>query len=118
MELSTVFKFIYQPPASLFLTAMSIMSCVSLVIAGLMEVSGMSMLHYSKMFNTGNKNVGASKRKMIEFSGRNGMLLAYFPAFVAGATCLALMRDEGLRFTLVTSAIAVHFFKRLFEVCS
>lgn len=76
------------------------------------------MMHYSKMFNTSNKNVGASKRKMIEFSGRNGMLLAYFPAFVAGATSLALMQDEGLRFTLVTSAIAVHFFKRLFEVCN
>lgn len=116
MVLSTILlRFIY-PPASLFMTAMSIISSASLVITGLMEIAGMSMFHYSKMFNTRNKNVEASKSKMIEFSGRNGMLLAYFPAFVAAATSLALMQDEGRRFTLVTSAIAVHFFKRLFEV--
>ncbi|KAK1382418.1 putative 3-oxo-5-alpha-steroid 4-dehydrogenase [Heracleum sosnowskyi] len=116
MVLSALLRFVYPPPASLFLTAMSIMSCASLVIAGLMEITGKSMIHYSKMFNTSNTKVEGSKRKMIEFSGRNGMLLAYFPAFVAGVASLTFMQDEGRRFTLVTSAIAVHFFKRLFEV--
>ncbi|KAL1828095.1 hypothetical protein DCAR_0207297 [Daucus carota subsp. sativus] len=113
MVSSTLLRFIYPPPESVFLTAMSMVSIVSLVIAGLMEISGSSMMHYSKIFNTSKKNV---KSKMIEFSGRNGMLLAYFPAFVAAVAALALMQNQGLRFTLLTSAVAVHFFKRLFEV--
>ena len=115
MVSSTLLRFIYPPPESVFLTAMSMVSIVSLVIAGLMEISGSSMMHYSKIFNTSKKNV---KSKMIEFSGRNGMLLAYFPAFVAAVAALALMQNQGLRFTLLTSAVALHFFKRVFEVCN
>lgn len=113
MVLSTLLRFIYPPPASWFVTAMTVINGASLVNAGLMEIKGKSM-QYSKFFNSNNKNVEAS---MIKLSGRNGMLVAYAPAFVASVTSLALMQDEGLRFTLVASALSVHFFKRLFEVC-
>ncbi|KAL1828096.1 hypothetical protein DCAR_0207298 [Daucus carota subsp. sativus] len=108
-------RFIYPPPESVFLRAMSIVG-VSFVIAGLMEICGKSTIQYSKIFNTSKKNVEASKSKMIEFSGRIGMFLAYFPAFVAAVAALALMQNQGLRFTLLTSAVALHFFKRVFEV--
>lgn len=115
MVLSILLKFIYPAPASWFVTAMTVINGASLVNAGLMEIKGKSM-QYSKFFNTNNKNVEASSSKMVKFSGRNGMLLAYSPAFVASVTSLAFMQDEGLRFTMVASALSVHFFKRLFEV--
>ncbi|KAL1828092.1 hypothetical protein ACET3Z_006504 [Daucus carota] len=94
---------------------MTVISGAASVIAGLVEIKGKSM-QYSKFFNTNNKNVEASNTKVIKFSGRNGMILAYAPAFVASAASVAFMQDKGLRFTLVTSALAFHFFKRLFEV--
>lgn len=114
MVLSTLLKFIYPPPASWFVTAMTVINGASLVNAGFKEIKGQSM-QYSKFFNTNNKNVEASSSKMAKFSGRDGMLLAYSPAFFASVASLAFMQDEGLRFTLVASALAVHYFKRLFE---
>ncbi|KAL1828093.1 hypothetical protein ACET3Z_006505 [Daucus carota] len=113
MVLSTLLRFIYPPPASWFINAMTVITGAILVNGGLMEVKGKSM-QYSKFYNTSKKNAEASK--ITELSGRKGMLVVYAPAFVASVIFLAFMRDEGLRFTLVTSALTVHFFKRLFEV--
>ncbi|WOG88063.1 hypothetical protein DCAR_0207296 [Daucus carota subsp. sativus] len=117
MVLSTLLRFIYPPPASWFINSMSVITGAILLNGGLMEVKGKSM-QYSKFFNTNKKNVEASGTKITELSGRNGMLVAYAPAFVASVISLAFMRDGGLRFTLLTSALTVHFFKRLFEVCN
>ncbi|KAL1828094.1 hypothetical protein ACET3Z_006506 [Daucus carota] len=115
MVLSTLLRFIYPPPASWFINSMSVITGAILLNGGLMEVKGKSM-QYSKFFNTNKKNVEASGTKITELSGRNGMLVAYAPAFVASVISLAFMRDGGLRFTLLTSALTVHFFKRLFEL--
>ena len=115
MVLSTLLRFIYPPPASWFINSMSVITGAILLNGGLMEVKGKSM-QYSKFYNTSKKNAEASK--ITELSGRKGMLVVYAPAFVASVIFLAFMRDEGLRFTLVTSALTVHFFKRLFEVCN
>lgn len=114
MVLSTLLRFIYPPPASWFITAMTVINGASLVNGGLNEIKGKSV-QYSKFFNT-NKNAEASSSEMVKISGRNGMLIAYAPAFVVSVASLAFMQDEGIRFTLVASALTVHFFKRLFEV--
>lgn len=49
-------------------------------------------------------------------SGRIGMLILYAPAFLAGLASFFLLPDEGFRFSLLRSALTIHFFKRLLEV--
>lgn len=111
MVLSILLRFIYPPPPSLFITAMTVINVASLANSGFNEIKGKN-IPYSKFWNL-NNNVATSQ---IKLSGRTGMLLAYTPAFLAGVISFGLFPDEGLRFTLVSTALAIHFFKRLFEV--
>lgn len=111
MGLPEIFlRFLYPPPPSLFISGMSVISFASLTNAGFQEIKG-KHLQYSKFFN-----VGDNKQKKAEFSGRTGMLVAYTPAFLASVASFALVPLEGLRFTLLRSALTIHFLKRLFEV--
>lgn len=109
MVISTLLKFLYPPPPSLFITTMSVISFVSLANGGLSEIKGKHM-QYSKFFGT-TKN---EKKAIIE--SQKGMLWLYGPAFLGGLSSFAIFPDGDLRFTLVCSALTIHFFKRLFEV--
>ncbi|KAG8390821.1 hypothetical protein BUALT_Bualt01G0123400 [Buddleja alternifolia] len=132
MVLSVLLKFIYPPPASVVITAMSVISFVSLSNAGWMETKGKHM-QYSKLRNVGKKSATATatatddddddkkKKKKddkenAKLSGKVGMIVAYTPAFLAGVSSFFLFPDGDLRFTLLRSAVTIHFFKRLFEV--
>jgi len=44
------------------------------------------------------------------------MLLLYTPAFLAGAVSFWIFPNEGLRSTILQSALTLHYFKRVFEV--
>ncbi|XP_010246598.1 PREDICTED: 3-oxo-5-alpha-steroid 4-dehydrogenase 1 [Nelumbo nucifera] len=113
MMLSWLLKFVFPPPPSAFITSMSVISSVSLANAGFSELRG-SHLQYSKFWN-----VGSGKKltgKEIKLSSRTGMFFFYAPACLVAAASLVLFPDEGLRFMLVTSALTVHFLKRVLEV--
>lgn len=85
-------------------------------------------MQYSKFWNLGidnssqkNKSIKSSEdrttREQVKLSGRNGMLLAYTPAFLAGAAAtFAVIPHQDLRLTLLASALTIHFFKRVLEV--
>lgn len=107
-----LFSFIYRPPSSLFISAMSVISFASLANAGFVEIKGKHM-QYAKFWNVGDDLNKSSKSKV---SGRIGMLILYAPAFLAGLASFFLLPDEGFRFSLLRSALTIHFFKRLLEV--
>ncbi|KAI3863761.1 hypothetical protein MKW98_031353 [Papaver atlanticum] len=89
---------------------MSVISLIALANLGFSELRG-KHLHYSKFWNVG------SDSKAVKLSSRTGMLILYTPAFLAGAVSLWLCFDtHDLRFLLVSSALAFHFFKRDIEV--
>lgn len=112
MAASTFLNFLFPPPPSLFVTAMSVISIASLANAGFSEVRGKHM-SYSKFWNVNNNN---GKKQQMKLSSRTGMLLLYTPAFLAGAASFWVFPDEGFRSTVLQSAVTVHFFKRVFEV--
>jgi very-long-chain enoyl-CoA reductase len=85
---------------------------VSLGNVGLSEIRGKHM-QYSKFLNIGEKK---PIKKKIQVSSRTGMLIAYTPAFLAGAASFGLFPNEDLRFLLVKSTLTFHFFKRILEV--
>jgi len=93
MAVSLLERFIFPPPASLFITGMSAIG-LSLAVIGIAEVRG----------------------KQIELSSRTGMLFAYTPALLAGLASFALFRHQDVRFLLLQAALTLHFFKRVFEV--
>ncbi|XP_065871547.1 steroid 5-alpha-reductase DET2-like [Euphorbia lathyris] len=104
-------KFLFPAPSNWFVSAMSVVSLVSLANAGLSEIRGNSM-KYSKFFNETEKK----NKKIHKVSGRNGMLIAYTPAFMSAVASFAIFPDEGVRALLVKSALTFHFFKRILEV--
>ncbi|KAL5720420.1 hypothetical protein ACHQM5_013089 [Ranunculus cassubicifolius] len=108
--MSLLFNFLFPPPPSIFITAMSVITFASLANAGYSEFKG-KHLQYSKF-----KNTGSQKKKEIKISSRSGMLIAYTPAFLAGVLGFLIYPDHGFRFMLVDSALTIHFFKRVFEV--
>ncbi|CAJ1953144.1 unnamed protein product [Sphenostylis stenocarpa] len=110
MVMSVLLSFIFPPPPSLVVSAMSVISLVSLANTGLSEVRG-KHLNYSKFWN-----VNPSAEKQIKLSSKAGMLLLYTPAFLAGLASFWIFPHEGLRSTLLQSAVTLHFFKRVFEV--
>ncbi|XP_058773383.1 uncharacterized protein LOC131647504 [Vicia villosa] len=112
MAASTFLNFLFPPPPSLFVTAMSVISIASLANAGFSEVRGKHM-SYSKFWNVNNNN---GNKQQMKLSSRTGMLLLYTPAFLAGAASFWVFPDEGLRSTVLQSAVTIHFFKRVFEV--
>ncbi|CAM0905357.1 unnamed protein product [Alopecurus aequalis] len=108
---------LYPPPASAFVTAMSVVSFASLASAGLSELRGEHMA-YSKFWHvvSGQQKPGAGTGGAL-LSSRSGMLLAYAPALVAAAASFAVPGAvEGLRAQILAAALAVHFLKRVLEV--
>ncbi|KAF5777719.1 putative 3-oxo-5-alpha-steroid 4-dehydrogenase/very-long-chain enoyl-CoA reductase [Helianthus annuus] len=112
MAIPSIFlNFLFPPPPSLFVTTMSVIGISSLANAGFMEIKGKHM-QYSKFLNEG----VAKKENGAKLSSRNGMLLAYTPAFVVGLSSLLAFPDQDLRFLLLASSLTVHFLKRVLEV--
>ncbi|WOK99481.1 3-oxo-5-alpha-steroid 4-dehydrogenase 2 [Canna indica] len=111
--MSSMLGFLY-PPSSAFITAMSVIHLISLAFIGISEVGGRH-LQYSKFWNA-NKALGAAA-KQIRISSRAGMLLLYTPALAAAAAAFCVPGAvTGERSLLVALALALHFFKRDFEV--
>ncbi|KAJ4882721.1 3-oxo-5-alpha-steroid 4-dehydrogenase family protein [Raphanus sativus] len=119
MEMVT--SFVYPPPPSILLNTMSVVGLVSLAKVGWSEVRGIH-LKYSKFNNNKASSSPSSspqqpqKPPLGSFSSRTGMLLLYTPAFLAAAASFFLVPSDDLRFLLLKSALALHFFKRIFEV--
>ncbi|KAM0019578.1 putative 3-oxo-5-alpha-steroid 4-dehydrogenase/very-long-chain enoyl-CoA reductase [Helianthus debilis subsp. tardiflorus] len=112
MAIPSIFlNFLFPPPPSLFVTTMSVIGISSFANAGYMEIKGKHM-QYSKFLNEG----VAKKENGAKLSSRNGMLLAYTPAFVVGLSSLLAFPDQDLRFLLLASSLTVHFLKRVVEV--
>ncbi|TKY46031.1 Steroid 5-alpha-reductase DET2 [Spatholobus suberectus] len=110
MVMSVLFNLIFPPPASLVVSGMSVISLVSLANAGFSEIRG-KHLNYSKFWNA-----NPTGKKQIKLSSKAGMLLLYTPAFLAGLASFWIFPHEGVRSTLLQSALTLHFFKRVFEV--
>lgn len=104
--------FVFPPPSSVFVTAMSVISFTGLAYTGISEARG-KHLQYSKFWQY---NSGES-RSQIHVSGRRGMQIIYTPAFLAGLTSLVFFPQyHDIRYLLVSSALTIHFLKRLLEV--
>ncbi|KAG0497190.1 hypothetical protein HPP92_001881 [Vanilla planifolia] len=105
---------LFPPPASVFVSSMSVISFASLAITGASEIAGRH-LRYSKFWDaTGVASIGVGD---IRISSRVGMLMLYSPAMVAALASFfvpGLVVD--LRAQLVASALAIHFAKRVLEV--
>ncbi|KAJ3669938.1 hypothetical protein LUZ60_010262 [Juncus effusus] len=106
---------LYPPPPSFFLNIMSVISLILMMNGGISEVRG-KHLTYSKFWNSQAKSSNGGREAM-KLPTRVGMLLAYSPALVA---CLASFFVSGVmaapRGTLLSAALAIHFFKREMEV--
>ncbi|CAI0410579.1 unnamed protein product [Linum tenue] len=116
--MSLVRGVIFQPPPSLLVSAMSVVGVVSLGNAGLSELRGNHM-KYSKFAAQPSASTSPSP-SWSSLPSRTGMLVAYTPAFLAALSSLLLLHHGGdgassSRIFLVESALAVHFFKRVFE---
>ncbi|XP_034929181.1 steroid 5-alpha-reductase DET2-like [Populus alba] len=99
-------------PSPFLIKAMSAVRVATLGYGGLSEVRGKHK-QYSKFLNIGEKK---PIEKKIQVSSRTGMLIAYTPAFLAGAASFGLFPNDDLRFLLVKSTLTFHFFKRILEV--
>ncbi|KAK7380499.1 hypothetical protein VNO78_33012 [Psophocarpus tetragonolobus] len=108
--MTVLLSFIFPPPPSLVVSSMSVISLVSLANAGLSEIRG-KHLNYSKFWNA-----NPTAQKQIKLSSKAGMLLLYTPAFLAGLASFWIFPHQGLRSTMLQSAVTFHFFKRVFEV--
>ncbi|GFQ06437.1 very-long-chain enoyl-coa reductase [Phtheirospermum japonicum] len=121
MVLSVVSKVIYPPPASVVVNALSVISFLTLSNAGWMEIKGKHM-QYSKLGNNKKKKEKDEKaiNNKVVVPSKVGMFVLYAPAFVAGLSSFALYPAphfvQDFRFTLLCSAVTLHFFKRVFEV--
>ncbi|XP_057735026.1 uncharacterized protein LOC130950523 isoform X1 [Arachis stenosperma] len=109
---SVLLKLVFPPPASAVVSAVTVGSFLVLAYSGVSEMIG-KQLNYSKFWNAATEK---QKNKNIKVSSRVGMVLLYGPAFLAGAASFWLYPNEGLRSTLLNSAVTLHYFKRLFEV--
>jgi hypothetical protein len=113
--------FLYPPPASVYVTAMSAVSLVTLANAGLSELRGQHMA-YSKFWHVVAAAGGGTGQQRGTGGGallpsRVGMLVAYAPALVAAAASFAVPGAvEGARAQLLAAALAAHFLKRVLEV--
>ncbi|PUZ68475.1 hypothetical protein GQ55_2G031800 [Panicum hallii var. hallii] len=119
---STWLPFLYPPPASVYVAAMSAVSLVSMANAGLAELRGNHMA-YSKFWHVVAAGAGGDKQRRQGGGGgallksRDGMLVAYAPALVAAAASFAVPGAvEGARAQILSAALAVHFLKRVLEV--
>ncbi|RYQ92242.1 hypothetical protein Ahy_B09g098428 [Arachis hypogaea] len=108
---SVLLKLVFPPPASAVVSAVMVGSFLVLTYCGVSEMIG-KHLNYSKFWNAATEK---QKNKNIKLSSRVGMVLLYGPGFLAGAASFWLYPNEGLRSTLLNSAVTLHYFKRLFE---
>ncbi|XP_073107877.1 uncharacterized protein [Elaeis guineensis] len=105
-------NFVYPPPPSLFLAATSVISFTALSFSGISEVSD-KHLQYSKFWNAN----PPPRANPIRLSGRTGMLLLYAPALAAAVASFAVPGVvTTTRSQLLSLALSLHFFKRVFEV--
>ncbi|XP_048326985.2 uncharacterized protein LOC125421678 [Ziziphus jujuba] len=113
---STLLGFMFPPPPSLFINTMSVISATSLAVSGLSEIRG-KHLQYSKFWDVSHPQ-NPQPKNQIKLSSRTGMLLLYTPAFLAAFSSFLFFPINGgdIRFLLLSSALALHFFKRDFEV--
>ena len=96
-------------PSSFFITTMSLVGFLSISFFGVLEILGIH-LQYSKLWN-------ANSRR-IKVSSTAGMLLLYAPACLFGFASFWIFPENGFRSLLVASALTIHFFKRVLEVCT
>eukprot|EP00262_Sarcandra_glabra_P016544 TRINITY_DN5437_c0_g1_i1.p1 TRINITY_DN5437_c0_g1~~TRINITY_DN5437_c0_g1_i1.p1 ORF type:complete len:265 (-),score=15.39 TRINITY_DN5437_c0_g1_i1:90-884(-) len=109
--MSILLSFIFAPPSSIYLNAMTVFTFLSLCYSAFSEVNG-KPLQYSKFWNVNSKE---GKKEMM-ISSLMGMLLLYMPAFLGAVSLLSVSADTGSRCLLVTWVLAIHFFKRILEV--
>lgn len=111
-------SFLYPPPPSILLNGMSVVGLAALAKIGWSEVSG-NHLKYSK-FNKASSSPPSptqpQKQRFGSISSRTGMLWLYTPAFLAASASFFVLPSDDLRLLLLKSALAFHFFKRIFEV--
>ncbi|EXB97677.1 3-oxo-5-alpha-steroid 4-dehydrogenase 2 [Morus notabilis] len=128
---SIILKVAFSPPPSLFLNALSLINLPSFALNGFSESRGQN-LQYSKFWHVGNNNNNngdnnssngynsekySKKLGQRKVGSRRGMLICYTPAFLASAALFFVFPHENnLRLLLLNSALALHFFKRIFEV--
>ncbi|KAL8159688.1 hypothetical protein V2J09_001225 [Rumex salicifolius] len=97
---------IFPPPPSVFVTAMTAVSSLSMANAGINEFKG-KHLQYSKMVSA---NSGP------KIPSKVGMTLFYLPAFLVGvASFFVFPAYDDTRFLLIRAALTLHFLKRLLE---
>ncbi|KAK9072282.1 hypothetical protein SSX86_008715 [Deinandra increscens subsp. villosa] len=111
----TIFSlFLFPSPPSLFIKSMSLLSFLSLIAFGYMEMTGKNA-QYAKFFYTGSskKSKNSENRKMLS---KYGMLVSYTPPFIACLAALAILPRQDLRFNMVSCVLTLHFFKRILEV--
>ena len=100
-----------QASYSLYMKALSWTTLAAISLLGFSEAVG-NHLGYSKLLNLGPQN-------QAKVPGKLGMLLLYTPSFLAGLASLTLLlphHHNDVRFVLVTLALTLHYFKRVFEV--
>ncbi|KAM7264001.1 hypothetical protein ACFE04_001684 [Oxalis oulophora] len=114
-----VLSFIFSPPPNLFVTAMTLVSVVTLAYSGFQEIRG-NHLQYSKFWNVNNNNnyvpSSINRLQQVRISSCLGFLIFYTPSFLVGLASFAIFPNDDLRFLLVKAAITIHFFKRDYEV--
>ncbi|XP_062025253.1 uncharacterized protein LOC133741346 [Rosa rugosa] len=104
------------PPASVFITAMSVICFTASAYAGFSEVRG-KHLECSKFWKNNSNQSDSQKSKQINISSRRGMQITYTPAFLASLTSLVFFPRYGdIRYLLFSSCLTIHFLKRLLEV--
>ncbi|KAL4200411.1 hypothetical protein AMTRI_Chr03g56380 [Amborella trichopoda] len=104
-------KFLFPPPSSLFVNAMSFIGAISLCAIGFGEIRG-KHLNYSKFWRS---NPEKNLKKENSISSTKGMLTVYTPAFVASMVSFGFIEWQ-LRPLLLSSTLALHFCKRIVEV--
>ncbi|KFK25833.1 hypothetical protein AALP_AA8G168100 [Arabis alpina] len=109
-------SFLYPPPPSILLNSMSVVGLAALAKIGWSEIKG-NHLKYSKFNNASSSpQTQPQKQSFGTISSRTGMLWLYTPAFLAASASFFVLPSDDLRFLLVKSALALHFFKRVLEV--
>ena len=107
--------FLFPPPPSTFVNVMTVVSSTAMGMAGISEIKG-KHLQYSKFWNANSAPKAPSEEPKL--SSKYGMLLAYTPAFLAGAASFWFFPSDNERILVLKAALTLHFFKRIFEVLS
>ncbi|PON82541.1 3-oxo-5-alpha-steroid 4-dehydrogenase, C-terminal [Trema orientale] len=117
---SILVKLVFPQPPSVLLNAMSVIYLASSAIGGFSELRGNNM-PYSKFLNQTNDSpkqflTKEPKEGTTKVPSRWGMLICYTPAFLASVAMFLLFPHDCIRMLMLKSALAFHFFKRVFEV--